>query len=133
MPTTGDGDGVDGPTTETPSNASVSMVESVPRIEKTGDPVSPSPKPGAGPGDTAELEDDDDGANFVATAERVPLFSWGSTSAPSLPSVDSDDDRYVGVSNTFWAYAARPHMAWHNASGRTLHSGMGRVLTLVKG
>ncbi|KAJ9142395.1 S-adenosyl-L-methionine-dependent methyltransferase [Pleurostoma richardsiae] len=40
-------------------------------------------------GITAEAQGDTPG--FVTTAERVPLFSWGSTSAPSLPSVDSAD------------------------------------------
>lgn len=31
----------------------------------------------------------DEGVDFVATKDRVPLFSWGSGSAPSLPSVES--------------------------------------------
>lgn len=34
----------------------------------------------------------------VATAERVPLFSWGSQSAPSLPSVDDQQSVFVSGS-----------------------------------
>jgi hypothetical protein len=48
----------------------------------------------------------DDDTGFVVTAERVPIFSWGSGSAPSLPSVESG-----GASMTVSTWMSR--YAWH--------------------
>ncbi|KAK3182126.1 hypothetical protein K4F52_006495 [Lecanicillium sp. MT-2017a] len=33
----------------------------------------------------------DSAEDFIATAEQVPLVSWGASNVPSLPSVDSSD------------------------------------------
>ena len=73
------------PVVETPSTPDVRRIEETRALTRSGPEL----------GETAELEDE--GAKFVATAERVPLFSWGSASVPSLPSIDSDD-RYVRCS-----------------------------------
>lgn len=83
---------------------------------------------------------------FVVTASRVPLFSWGSGSAPSLPSVDSQEEQMsVGAAavraerGVPLGTPARPHHADHAADfgvprcvGCRLGSGQLQVSCAVK-
>lgn len=58
-------------------------------METSGEPSIENPT--AEPDMADAVDQNEDGAGFIPTAERVPLFSWGPSSAPSLPSIDSDE------------------------------------------
>jgi hypothetical protein len=50
--------------------------------------------------DTDIVDATDDGVSAqVSTADRIPMYSWGSDSQPAPPSVDSDD---TSVSTGLW-------------------------------